>query len=169
MCLKSFKRLIFLTLVLAPGILFSQNGTELSAGPGIPELLNLKIKYGDNFQISGGAGFAPFIGFWAFSAGFYYHFPSKSNEDKLRKWFLNTGVSYFPPSESNGSTSQKLLLMYSRLGRTFYFNKKTNITGIDFEIGACSKSGQMKNIHRGLLVAEDQKQRILPLLDLQLA
>jgi len=128
-------KIYILFLFIFPNILFSQNRIEISAGLSIPELLNLKIKYGNNFQICGSLGYMPYVSFWAISGDIYYHFPSKSNEDKSRKWFLNTGFSYIPPSESFSSTSKKTLLMYSRIGRTFYSHKKTNLAGLSLELG----------------------------------
>lgn len=129
-------KIFVLFLFISSDILFSQNRTEISAGISIPELMNLKIKYGNNFQICGSLGYMPYINFWAFSGDVYYHLPSKSDEDKSGKWFLNTGFSYIPPSESFSSTSKKTLLIYSRVGRTFYFHKRTNLTGLDFDLGA---------------------------------
>jgi hypothetical protein len=128
-------KIYILFLFIFPNILFSQNRVEISAGLSIPELLNFKIKYGNNFQIGGSLGYMPYVSFWAISGDIYYHFPSKSNEDKSRKWFLNTGISYIPPSESFSSTSKKTLLMYSRIGKTFYSHNKNNLTGLCLELG----------------------------------
>jgi hypothetical protein len=128
-------KIFILFLFIFPNFLFSQNRVEISAGLSIPELLNLKIKYGNNFQICGSLGYMPVISFWAFSGDIYYHFPSKSDEDKSRKWFLNTGFSYIPPSESFSSTSKKTLLMYSRIGKTFYSHKKNNLAGLRMDLG----------------------------------
>ena len=132
--MRKTKVLILLPFVFANN-LFSQKKAEISAGISVPELLNLKIKYGNNFQLCGSIGYLPYISFWAYSADFYYHLPSKSNKDKFRKWFLNTGLSYFPPSESNSSSSQKTILMYTRVGRSFFFLKESNLTGLDFDLG----------------------------------
>jgi hypothetical protein len=128
-------KIYVLFLLIFPNYLFSQNKIEISAGLSIPELLNLKIKYGNNFQICGSVGYMPYINFWAFSSDIYYHLPSKSNEDKSRKWFLNTGFSYILPSESFSSSSKKTLLMYSRIGRTFYSHKKTYLAGLRLDLG----------------------------------
>lgn len=125
-------KIYILFLFISPNILFSQNRIEISAGLSIPELLNLKIKYGNNFQICGSLGYMPYISFWTFSGDIYYHFPSKSDEDKLRKWYFNTGLTYFPPSDSFSNTSKKTLIMYSRLGRSFHFN---NTTGLNVDLG----------------------------------
>jgi hypothetical protein len=128
-------KIYILFLFIFPNILFSQNRVEISAGLSIPELLNLKIKYGNIFQIGGSLGYMPFVSFWAISGDIDYHFPSKSNEDKSGKWFLNTGISYIPPSESFSSTSKKTLLMYSRIGRTFYSHNKNDLNGLCLELG----------------------------------
>jgi hypothetical protein len=128
-------KVYFLFLLIFPNYLFSQNRVEISAGIGIPELLNLKIKYGNYFQICGSLGYMPFINYGAFSGDIYYHLPSKSSEDKSRKWFLNTGFSYIPSSKAFSSTSKKTLLMYSRIGRTFYSHNKTYRDGLRLDLG----------------------------------
>jgi hypothetical protein len=128
-------KILVLLLFLSSNFLFSQNKVEISAGLGIPELLNLKIKYGNSLQLCGSIGFAPIISFWAFSTDFYYHFPTKSTEDKIKKWYLNFGVSYFPPSQSFSSVSKKTILMYSRVGKSFYFNKMNCLTGLAIDLG----------------------------------
>jgi len=104
-------------------------------GVSVPELMNVKIKYGSNFQIGGGAGYLPYFNLFGLSGDINLHFPTKSGEETLRKWFLNTGFSYFPPCKSFSSTSKKTILMHSRIGRTLYSPRRNNKTGLRLELG----------------------------------
>jgi hypothetical protein len=132
---------LIISLLMFPHFLFSQTNAEISAGISLPEFLNLKIKFGNNFQICGSIGYLPLIQGWSLSTDLYYHFPIKAKDNKIRKWYLNSGLSYIPSSEAYSSQPEKTLLMFSRIGISFYFNKKDNldglhiVDGLDFDLG----------------------------------
>lgn len=140
---------ILVVLLLFTNRLFSQNKFELSTGFGMPDYINLKIKYGSRFQFGAGVGTLPldkglryltavlhdqypgYITTWSFD--FYYHF-SRSKNINLFKWYWNNGISFasVDPKNSYPYFIEKVRLYYSRIGRSFYFS---NRLGLNLDIG----------------------------------
>ena len=113
---------------------------ELSGGLGGPELLNVKIKYGQNLQmgicIGGYIGHGLFrsdeiIVQGSFAAEISYHFSGKSKYVEQAPWYILGGLGYYdiPISGLYGIYD---IGFYPRIGRTFNFSKKA---GMNLDIG----------------------------------
>ncbi len=140
---------ILVVLLFLTNVLFSQNKFELSTGFGMPDYINLKIKYGSRFQFGAGVGTLPldkglryltavlhdqysgYITTWSFD--FYYHF-SRAKNNSLFKWYWNNGISFasVDPKDSYPYYKEKIRLYYSRIGRSFNFSDHT---GLNLDIG----------------------------------
>lgn len=122
--------LISSVFLLSEDLLFSQKKSEVSVGFGFPDMFNLKFKQGIYFQPGLSIGYLPVINFLTISGDFCYHFPRHSDDKKMNTWYLNNGLTFFRILER--WTSERGLIIYARMGRTFNFN---NNTGINLDFG----------------------------------
>jgi hypothetical protein len=117
---------------------FAQSKFELSGGVGIPELINMKLNYGQNIQVGASVGFLPIEWFgetvvdWTISAEISYHFAGKSKLIEQSTWYISGALGYYdlgiivPYEDYN-------IAFNPRVGRTINFSKKT---GIKMDAGA---------------------------------
>jgi hypothetical protein len=140
---------ILVELLIFTNVLFSQHKFDLSTGFGMPDYINIKIKYGNRVQFGAGVGTFPlkkgqsyltailhdqysgYLTTWSFD--FYYHF-SRAKNKILFKWYWNNGISFasVDPKDSYPYYIEKVRLYYSRVGRSFYLS---NRTGLNLDIG----------------------------------
>lgn len=124
------KLYIFMIMLELSLPVFSQGKAEISFGLAFPELSNIKIKYGNDFQIGAGAGFMPVINFLTITGDMYYNFPKKTEHANPNTWNLNLGGTFI--NQTGGGDG--IFVFYSRLGRNFYFNKGNGIK-VDLGLG----------------------------------
>jgi hypothetical protein len=111
---------------------FSQGKFELSGGVGIPELINMKLKYGQNIQVGASAGFLPIEWFgetvvdWTVSTEISYHFAGKSKFVEQPTWYISGELSYFDLGIMEPYEGYDLAFC-PRIGKTISFSKKTGI------------------------------------------
>jgi hypothetical protein len=113
---------------------YSQDKFELSGGFGLPEAINLKIKYGGkNIKIALGGGFLPQSEkLRTLDIGFYYHFAKKSKFTGNFVWYTLGGLNIMKFGSNSESSIEHY--PYLRVGRAINFSKKT---GLNVDIGAC--------------------------------
>jgi long-subunit fatty acid transport protein len=127
---------LMITLLLCSGRQMSGQGkVTMSVGVGLPELINIGMKY----QVLDQAKIGLSIGWWpgtqyagnllSFSGDFYYHFAGSSKFSDLRPWFGRIGLNY---DRENLTDIINWWYSYLRIGRDFYFNKKF---GVSFDAG----------------------------------
>ncbi len=111
----------------------AQEGINLTAGTGIPEMVNVGLRMQvDQYQYGLSVGTSPGYKNTNFnaSADFYYHFAGRSDQTDLRPWFIKAGFTYM---SNEGEWEKRMnLLLVPRLGREF------NVTpqfGIALEAG----------------------------------
>jgi hypothetical protein len=118
-------------------LMFSQEKFEFSGGAGMPELINIKLRYGENLQVGASVGFISFVFFddgvvdWSCSAEVVYHFAGTSKHNNLKPWYLLGGLGYynFPVLLHYDNYN---LAFYPRIGRSFSFSKTS---GINLDVG----------------------------------
>jgi len=93
-------------------------------------MLNVKIKYGTDFQVGVGLGFMPIINLLTLTGDIYYNFPKKLENLNPNTWNVNLGGT-FTNIIQNGDDEQ-VIFFYSRLGRRLNFK---NGTGINLDLG----------------------------------
>jgi hypothetical protein len=127
--------IFFLIILFSDNLLFSQGKFEVSAGFGLPEYFNIKIKFGGKFQAGASFGYFRYQSFNKIfvSADCYYHF-AKSEKTDLNTWYINSGITYEPTNNSMNS-EEKSIFFYSRSGRSFNFTKHM---GINLDLGFMS-------------------------------
>lgn len=132
---NSFLVVFFMTLFLLSGNKGeAQEKYRVTAGIGLPELLNLGLRIQfDQTQVGLTLGAIP----WeeeqnfAFSANFYYHFGGSSELITLKPWFLNTGVTYMKYEDQY--EREMTLFFVPKVGREFNITSKF---GVALELGA---------------------------------
>jgi hypothetical protein len=102
----------------------------MSFGLALPELSNVKIKYGTDFQVGVGLGFVPVINFFTLTGDLYYNFPKKLQNLNPNTWNVNLGGTFLDIIQN--WSDEQVLFFYSRIGRRLNFK---NNTGINFDIG----------------------------------
>jgi hypothetical protein len=122
-CLKSFALLT--GLLIFNETVFSQSKVEISGGFGIPEYLNLKVKYGSNIQIALCQSIMPSYTDWPAAIEIYYHFGGKSKFVDQRPWYLLCGFGDL-------WRLNEIKYFYPKLGRSFNFSKTV---GINIDVG----------------------------------
>jgi hypothetical protein len=128
--------LLLLGFILNLNPVSAQGKLELSAGYGVPELFNLKVKYGRNIQIGGSAGFYSYTWYgskvtdWSFNAEVTYHFSGKSKHVEQPPWYLSAGLGFFDLGVMDPYGSYDISFN-PRIGRTINFSKKTGVN-LDF-------------------------------------
>lgn len=126
----SWKYLYVFSILLELSLpVFSQKKSEITFGLGFPEMSNIKIKCGTDFQVGVGLGLVPVINFLSISGDMYYNFPKKL-ENTPSAWNINIGGTLIKILQ-NGDIGN-VLAFYSRLGRRLNFK---NDRGINFDLG----------------------------------
>lgn len=139
---QSFNSTIFqdtIPAIIKPFRKPSQGGFVLSGGIGAPECINFKIRYGGQFQAGVSAGCLP--GYTisgretslSVDLDFYLNFARSKKTDQFI-WYFNSGISkIYPESVYDFSTTTTTdHIIYTRLGRSFNFNRRT---GINLDLG----------------------------------
>ena len=127
-----FGILVFVFVFFSPEKTTAQD-VNMSAGIGLPELLNLGLRFQfDQTQVGISAGTAPWIDEEEFSISgdFYYHFGGSSEFTTLRPWFIKTGLTFIQAEDE--WERETLLILVPRLGREFNISRKF---GIALEVG----------------------------------
>jgi hypothetical protein len=112
----------------------AQGKFEVSFGLGMPEGINLRAKYGKNFQVGLSQGLFPNFNpgnnepgiFGTTSLDLYYHFAGKSKYTIQKLWYIMVGLSKNYPNEEDYQ-----ILPYVRFGRTINFSEKIGLN-LDF-------------------------------------
>ena len=111
---------------------FSQGKFELSGGVGIPELINMKINYGQDIQAGASVGFLTIEWFgetvvdWTVSAEILYHFAGKSKFVEQPTWYISGELGYFDLGIIDPYEGYDIAFC-PRIGRTINFSKTTGI------------------------------------------
>lgn len=111
-----------------------QGKAVISAGFGIPELLNLGVQYQFHqcqIGMSIGTFPSPNEHLMTLSGDFRYHFAGYSNLSGLREWYGKIGLNYL--RDETTSKTEKYMYLNARIGRNFDL---TNKLGINVDIGA---------------------------------
>jgi hypothetical protein len=133
---------IILTILVAGFVIsnnkvYSQDKLELSIGVGMPDLPNLKIKYGQNIQVGASIGIYTFEWYgnnvvdWAGIAQITYHFSGKSKYVEQKPWYVSGGLGFFDLGVIE-PYEQYDIGFIPGIGRTINFSKKI---GINYSIG----------------------------------
>lgn len=122
---KGFFAILLMLVLLLSGRAGAQEGVNMSAGAGLPELINLGVRI--QFQqtqlgFSVGAIPEPDEDIFAVSGDFYYHFGGSSQYTSLRPWFIKTGLTY--ASDENEWNKITYLFLVPRVGREFNISRK---------------------------------------------
>jgi hypothetical protein len=128
-------------LLLVTTTNLAQRRIEFSAGCGVPEYTNIRIKYGDNIQfgICGhyfyekpSGSFGPYHS-WVLTAESVYHFAGRSHLVSQPTWYLLGGIGYFHNDLIVDIPHEEFDVgFYPRIGRTFNFS---NRMGINADMG----------------------------------
>ncbi len=138
----------FLVALLFCGAIISSNAQEkinISIGYGLPELLNIGLRYqADQAQFGISYGFIPGYeeNIFSISGDFYLHFAGSSELSERRPWYFRLGLAYLKDETSSRIT--KYTYFPLRIGRDFNFSKKIGTAidlGVFFEL---SKNETMK-------------------------
>jgi hypothetical protein len=116
-------------LILSGFQAFSQGKFELSGGIGWVEGINMKVKYGNVFQIGLSQGVHPRLPsyFWgSTSIQLFYHIGKESKYFNQPVWYFSGGLDCVYTTISGSSSSW--WLPFVRFGRTFNFSKKFGIS-----------------------------------------
>lgn len=112
----------------------AQEGFKVTAGMGLPELLNLGVRIQfEQTEVGLAVGTYP----WeeeqnfALSANFYYHFGGSSELTTLKPWFFNAGATYMQYEDQY--ERQTTFFLVPRIGREFNITSKF---GVALEVGA---------------------------------
>ena len=123
-----------LTLLLFSGNRgVAQEQYKLTAGIGLPELLNLGLRIQfEQTQVGLALGAIPWEDEqnFALSANFYYHFGGSSELTSLKPWFISTGVTYMQYEDKY--ERQTTFFFVPRIGREFNITSKF---GVALELG----------------------------------
>lgn len=136
-CTLILKIILFAGLIFSCNPVHSQSKFELSGGIGLPELCNLKLRYGQNTQIGVSIGLYPFKWFgdnvvdWSCAAEISYHFSGKSKYVEQATWYILGGLAFHDLGMMNTYENYDIDI-YPRIGRTLNFSKKS---GINLDLG----------------------------------
>lgn len=131
-----------MALLFCSPVLYSQERLDLSGGIGIPELLNLNIKYQfKQFQIGIFAGTMPIPKETIYSLGgdLYYHFAGETKYSDLKPWYFKAGLNYL--YDENSEMIEKYTYFNFRTGYNMYDSKNL---GLDMYIGICYQLSRQK-------------------------
>jgi hypothetical protein len=118
-----------------------QSKFEVSLGGGIPELFNLKLRYGNNLQVSAAIGYfsVEFLGSqaydWTYTLEGLYHFSGTTKHLNLHTWYVSVSLGYydFELMAPFGLNYDRFDIAFNpRIGKTFYFSE---LSGINLDIG----------------------------------
>jgi hypothetical protein len=135
------RTLLFALLILSATRAFPQGKFEISGGCGIPELSNLKLKFGQNIQVGAclhywhysRAGIFSAYNDWSCAAEVTYHFSGKSKYVDQPTWYLLGGLGYYHIDYLIDWPYDNCdISFYPRIGRTLNFSKRT---GINMDLG----------------------------------
>ena len=113
---------------------FGQEKVNLSTGFGIPELLNIGVRYQlSQVQIGLSVGSIPVPNenIISISGDVYYHFGGFSELSNRRLWYVKIGLNYL--RDETESVIDKYLYLNTRVGRDFNISNKI---GIEIDVGA---------------------------------
>jgi hypothetical protein len=115
--------------------IFAQGKVELSAGVAIPGALNIKIKYGKDFQVGTSVGFLPLNEELDIPVEVEasFHFLGKAKYVDQPPWFVTGGFQLVNIEISDETWFDYLMGFYLRFGRSFNVSQKT---GLNFDLGA---------------------------------
>jgi hypothetical protein len=128
---------LFIGMLLIASSGFSQSKTEASLGFGWPELINARIRYGQDVQVGVCAGFFAFEFFdelvvdWSCSAEILYHFAGKSKYNEQAPWYCLAGIGYYH-FQLYENYDPYDVAFYPRLGRVINFPE---IGGLYLDVG----------------------------------
>lgn len=122
--------------ILLPGLIILLSGSHalgqeklnIAAGAGIPELLNLGLRFQlGQSQLGLYGGMWPSGGDKVYSLGadYYYHFGGSSNFSTRRPWYSKVGITYF--HDGNQYEKHKYLILVPRIGRDLNLSPKIGI------------------------------------------
>jgi hypothetical protein len=135
-------RLIVLIILIHPvDKVFSQNKFYLSAGLGVPEYSNIKLKYGQKLQVGACVHYWHFkaggifgdYNSWSCAAEILYNFTGKSDYSEQRPWYVLGVIGYYhidylidlPHEQYNVG-------FYPRIGKILFFTGKA---GMNMDLG----------------------------------
>ena len=123
-------RMLFLGLIslLGSNLAMGQEKVDVAAGLGLPELLNLGIRYQmGQSQLGLSAGFYPdsYDDNFSVGADYYYHFGGSSLIVTRRPWYGRIGLNYYV--FENDYESKKYLLLVPRIGKDFNLSPRVGI------------------------------------------
>lgn len=111
----------------------SQNNLSASMGLGLPELINIGVRYELPPQLMFGMSIGTaFTGAVALSGDVYYHFAGRSELSDLPPWYIRANFTYWQLSKILFIDIGKAALVGFRIGRDF--NVTENI-GISLDAG----------------------------------
>jgi hypothetical protein len=111
---------------------FSQSKPEVSVGAGMPELVNMKFRFGNNTQLGMSAGFITFAFIdddavnWSLAIEGVHHYAGSSKYSELKTWYLMLGAGYYQFDVVRHYDNFDLAI-YPRLGKKCYFSKKSGV------------------------------------------
>lgn len=101
------------------------SGLDITAGLGLPELINVGLNYRAGLvEVGGSAGFL-FLGENnVFSAGgdLYYHFSGYNQYNQPRPWYLRAGAMYL--RDEGDDLIHKYIYLNGRIGRDFTLSQR---------------------------------------------
>ena len=149
--------LLLIFCLLSPGNkLFGQEKFNICTGFGIPEVINVGLRYQiKQSQIGLSVGTRPdyeSLGYFSLSGDFFYHIGGNSKFSERRLWYLRIGINY---TQFEISTSIfKLTYLPIRIGRDINFSKKF---GMAIDLGVIPKLNEKEvrsGIKPGFLIKE---------------
>ena len=135
------RTILLAIIILSANQAFPQGKFEISGGLGAPEMINLRLKYGQNIQVGTclyywhykASGIFPESYDLAFSAEIIYHFSGKSKNVEQGTWYLLGGLGYYHLDNLADLPYEDYDIgFYPRIGRTLNFSKKI---GLNFDLG----------------------------------
>jgi len=113
------------------GFLHSQNELNVTLGAGIPEALNLGVRYQMN-QTQIGVSYGTFgADTFSLTGDLYFHFGGASKLTARRPWYGRLGVTYL--REETSVVIDKYVYLGTRIGREFNISQRI---GLNIDIGA---------------------------------
>lgn len=128
--------LLIITLIFSCGYQASaQEKLNISGGLGLPELLNIGVRYQlEQVQIGFSVGSMPYGSgeyLVSFSGDVYYHFGGSSELSNRKPWYGRIGLNYL--RDESELVIDKYFYLTTRFGRDFNISRKI---GIEIDIGA---------------------------------
>lgn len=118
--------------------LFGQEKVNISAGIGLPELINVGVRYQiDQMQIGISFGSVPVKdeSLISVSGDIFYHFAGLSEFSNRRPWYGRVGLVYL--RDETNTFIKKYLFLNSRVGRDFNVSEKIGVqidAGVIFQL-----------------------------------